>query len=193
VTVAGDLESLDDVDEAARRIQPYDDEFYQWQDIPRELERLGSPMRFFWGPHGGADGERCKTGCVMGLKMFLASLEKYAGPDAFARSKPAVLVIGKIDEPIDAKGADAFLVGSCASVKLENAGKVFHIDKCFTTAADMSTRFGGKLGVRSPMRDPKFALPLARGMLSAAVRKWIHLRYPQDIAYFVTRRLERSL
>jgi hypothetical protein len=102
-------------------------------------------------------------------------------------------VIGKIEEEIDAGGADAFLVGSCADAKLKNAGNVVHIDKCFTTAADMSMRFGGKLGVRSPMRDPKFVLPLARGMLGAAARKCVHLRYPQDIAYFVTRKLERRL
>jgi hypothetical protein len=129
----------------------------------------------------------------MGLKMYLASLEKYAGAEAFGRSKPAVLVIGKVAEEIDARGADAFLVGSCSKATLKNARKVRHIDKCFTTAADMSMRFGTKLGVKSPMQDPKFALPLTWGMLGAAARKWIHLRYPQDIAYFVTRRLERRL
>ena len=99
----------------------------------------------------------------------------------------------EVAEEIDARGADAFLVGSCAKAKLKNAGSVFHIDNCFTTAADMSMRFGAKLGVKSPMQDPRFALPLARGVLGAAARKWINLRYPQDIAYFVTRKLERRL
>jgi uncharacterized protein (DUF362 family) len=193
VAVAGDLKSLDDVDRAAQRIQPYDDDFYQWQDIHKELERLSSPMRFYWGPYRDGSGERCKTGCVMGLKMFLASLEKYAGADALSRSKPAVLVIGKVDEEIDAKGADAFLFGSCTKAKLKDARKVVHLDKCFTTSADMSLRCGGRLGVKSPMQDSKFALPLARGVLGAAARKWIHLRYPQDIAYFVAKKLERRV
>ena len=193
VDLAGDLKSLDDVDQAAKRIQPYDDEFYQWQDINKELKRLNSPMRFYWGSYRGGNGERCKTGCIMGLKMFLASLEKYAGTEAFARSKPAVLVIGKVDEEIDVKGADAFLFGSCSEAKLRDARKVVHIDKCFTTVADMSMRCMGQLGVKSPMQDPKFALPLARGVLGASVRKWLNLRYPQDIAYFVTKKLERRV
>jgi hypothetical protein len=43
------------------------------------------------------------------------------------------------------------------------------------------------------MQDPKFSLPLARGVLGASVRKWLNLRYPQDIAYFVTKKLERRV
>lgn len=193
VKVEGDLKSLDDVDEQAKRILPRDDEFFRWQDVAKELKRLNSPMRFFWGPYREGSEKKCETGCVMGLKMFLGSLEKYAGAEAFARSKPAVIVIGKIDQPIDVKGSDAFLFGSCSKAKLENARKVIKIDKCFTTVADMTTYCGARLGMPSFVQDRAFVLPIVRGMLGASLGKLRNGRYYQDMKYFVTRRLERRI
>ncbi len=192
VNIDGDLKTLEDVDEAAARIQPYDDEFYRWQDVNKELDRLGSPMRFYWGPYNRG-GERCRTGCVMGLKMFLASYETYAGAEAFKKGKPCVIVIGKTDKEIDAGGSDAFLFGSCAEANIKNARKVHKIDKCFTTVVDMSMRCGGKLGMPAMISDPKFMLPVARGMLGAGFHKLITGRYGQDIMHFVTKKLERRL
>ncbi len=53
---------------------PYDDEFSRWQDVGKELKRLNSPT-----DRAGAD-EKCLTGCV-GLKMFLGSMERFAGTE----------------------------------------------------------------------------------------------------------------
>ncbi len=192
VEIAGDLTSLDDIDEAAKRIGPPDDEFYRWQNVNKELDRLGSSIRFYWGPYNKG-GELCKTGCVMGLKMFLASYEQYAGAEAFKNSKPCVIVIGKIDEEIDAAGNDVFLFGTCAEAEIKNARKVEKIDKCFTTVVDMSMRCRGKLGMPSMVMDPKFVLPMAQAMTGSGVHKLITGRYGQDIMHFVTKNLDRRL
>ena len=45
------------------------------------------------------------TGCVMGVKMFLGLMERYAGVQAFAEADPVVFVIGRQTETVDAKGA----------------------------------------------------------------------------------------
>ncbi|TFH42956.1 MAG: DUF362 domain-containing protein, partial [Chrysiogenales bacterium] len=68
VRLLGDLKTIADIDRRAKRIGPYDDEFYRWQDVGRELKRLKSPLRFYWGPTK-TGGEKCLTGCIMGLKM----------------------------------------------------------------------------------------------------------------------------
>ncbi|MFO8111006.1 MAG: DUF362 domain-containing protein [Desulfosalsimonadaceae bacterium] len=132
ITIDGDLKSIDDLDEQAKRLQPYDEEFYRWQDVNRELTRLKSPMKFYWGPYNAATGEKCLTGCVMGIKMFLGGLEKFAGPAAYAAARPVSFVIGKYDAPIDAAGEEVFLLGSCAAANINNAKKIIHLDKCFT-------------------------------------------------------------
>jgi hypothetical protein len=194
VGIAGDLQSLDDLDQAAKAIQPYDDEFYRWQDVSKELERLHCPIRFFQGPYGDG-GELCKTGCVMGLKMFLAAFEYYtgAGPAAFASARPAVIVIGRPEEEIDVRGGDALLFGSCARPKLRNARKVIKIDRCFTTVSDMMIRCGGRLGMPVLTSNPKYILPIVQAMMGAAARKLVKGRYAQDIGYFIAKRLDKRI
>jgi len=120
VTIKGDLNSIADLDERAERIKPYDDEFYRWQDVSKELKRLNSPMKFYWGPYKHGQGEKCLTGCVMGIKMFLACFEQHAGPEAFASAKPVSFVIGEIEEEIDADGHEVFMFGTCASANIKN-------------------------------------------------------------------------
>jgi hypothetical protein len=192
IKIMGDLKGLDDVAEAAKRIMPYDDEFYRWTDVNKELRRLKSPMSFYWGPYGD-NNEKCLTGCAMGIKMFFACFELYSGAEALAKAKPAVFVIGKPEEEIDAKGNDVILLGSCAKPKLKNARKVIKIDKCFCTVSDMMMRVGGRTGLPNPLLDQNFVLPILRGVLGAALKKTITGRYAQDIGYFMSRRLDRRI
>jgi len=193
VVIDGDLKSVDDLDEQAKRLMPYDDEFYRWQDVEKELKRMNSPMRFMWGPYRGGTGDKCLTGCVMGLKMFLGNVEKYAGAGAFATAKPATFVIGRYEEPIDAGGEEVFLLGSCAKADIRNAKKITHLDKCFTTAGDMNLSIGHKLGMPAITRDPTFLMDLMGATTKASAKKLISMRYFQDINHFLTKMLIRRI
>ncbi len=193
VSLAGDLTSLDAIDEHARRLMPYDDEYRRWHDVGRELSRMESPIRFFWGPYRSDHERRCLTGCVMGLKMFLAFFERFAGPEAFARAKPVVFVIGRWDREIDAGGHDAFLIGSCAQASITNAKKVVRLQKCFTTAGDMMQTIGHRLGMPSPFLDPPFLFRYMGAVLKASSVKLFNGRYFQDMGHFVTRHLIRKV
>ncbi len=193
VIIDGDLKSIKDIDKQAKRLLPYDDEYYNWQDVSKELVRLKSPMRFYWGPYNAGTGEKCRYGCVMGIKMFLGAMEKYGGPEAFRRAKAVSFVIGKYDKTIDAKGEEVFLLGSCAGADIVNAKKVVHIDKCFTTAADMNMAIGPRLGMPTVMRDPRFLLTLLGAMNQASFKKFVNLRYLQDIGHFISKGLLKRL
>ena len=182
VTLAGDLETLGALDEQARRLLPYDDEFHAWQDIQHELDRLRSPMRLVWGPHRRGAGERCETGCIMAVKMFLASYERYAGPAAFATAKPVVFVVGRPDEVVDGRGAEVLLIGTCAqATRTVNAKKVVPVDHCFTTASDLTFAIGTRLGMPAPSRDPKMVGGLVRDFARASVGKLLSRRLLQDL------------
>jgi hypothetical protein len=191
--IMGDLASVADLDRAARRIQPYDDEFVRWQDINKELARMASPIRFFWGVTGNRGQSRCATGCVMGAKMFFAFLERFAGPEAFRAAKPVVMVIGKINETIDAAGHEAFLIGSCAAADIVNARKITRIDNCFTTAVDMAQTIRGRLGMPAPILSPSELLPLIYNALIASLRKTISCRYLEDVGHFMKRGLQKRI
>ncbi len=193
IELVGDITGPDQLDRHAMRLKPYDEEFFRWQDIRTELKRLKSPLRFYWGPHHGGKKEKCETGCVMGLKMYLGSLERFAGPDSFARAKPAVFVIGRVEEPIDAKGAEVFFLGSCAKAQVSNAGKTTRIDKCFTTAADMNISMGNRLGIPSMVRDPASMKELLGSTASVLARKTANGRYIQDMGHFITKHLIRRI
>jgi len=193
VVIAGDLQSLADIDKQARRLMPYDDEFSRWQDVGKELKRLNSPMRFHWGPYRANADEKCLTGCVMGLKMFLGAMERFAGAEAFARARPVTFVIGRWDAPVDAGGEDVFLLGSCAKAEVTNAKKVTHLDKCFTTAGDMNLSFAHKLGMPAFTRDPTFLTHLLGATFIASARKVTSMRYLQDIHHFLSKSLVRRV
>ncbi len=188
VTLAGDLTSIEAIDEQAKRIMPYDDEYFRWQDVNRELKRMNSPIRFLWGPYKEESGDRCLTGCVMGLKMFLAFIEQYTGPQAFARALPVVFVIGRWDKEVDARGENVFLLGSCARAKIVNAKKIIHLDKCFTTVSVLMHTNRYKLCMTSPSLDPCFVLTYLGAVSKGFLKKWMNLRYPQDIGHFVTKK-----
>lgn len=193
LTITGDLENLKEVDAWARRLKPYDDEYYRWRDVGKELKRLNSPLRFMWGPYNVEKGEKCLTGCVMGLKMFLGALEKFNSPDAFAVSRPAVFVIGKYDGLIDAAGGEVFLLGSCAEADIINAKKITHINKCFTTAADMNLAIGHRLGLKAPTRDLAFLTAFVTGINRASFNKLVNGRYFQDVGHFISNDLLKRL
>ncbi|MBI9087168.1 MAG: DUF362 domain-containing protein [Desulfobacterales bacterium] len=193
VTIAGDLRSLEDVDEQAKRLLPYDDDFYGWQDVEKELERLNSPLQFKWGPYQGGNGKKCLTGCVMGLKMFLSGIEKHAGASAFARAKPAVFVIGNVAGPIDAQGGEVYKLGSCARAEIVNAKKVIHIDKCFTTASDMNLAIAHRLGMPAITRDLGFLKDYAGAIAAASFQKLVGMRYLQDMGHFIANGLVRRV
>lgn len=181
VQISGDLHSIADLDRAARRIMPYDDEYHRWQDIQKALERLKSPIRFYWGARRAGENAKCPTGCVMGAKMFFGFMERYAGAEAFRKANPVVWVIGRIEQPIDAGGHLAFLVGSCSEADIRNAKKIIRIDNCFTTAVDLALIVRGRLGIPAPIWDPRETLPLAYHFFVAFLMKMVHLRYFQDI------------
>lgn len=193
VKISGDLTSIEDLDTAAKRLMPYDDEFHSWQDVNRDLARLESPIRFFWGYTKKADQSKCETGCVMGAKMFFGFQERYSGAEAFRNAKPVVMVIGKVDEKIDAKGHEAFLVGSCASADIVNAKKITKIDNCFTTAVDMAQTIRGRLGLPAPIMDPAEVLPLVSNMLISSLVKTYKMRYFQDILHFLKKGLQKRI
>jgi len=193
VKLEGDLRSIDDLDAQARRLLPYDDAYTRWQDVHRELERLRSPIRFFWGPYGGQGDEKCLTGCVMGLKMFLGFFERYAGAEAFARAKPVSFVVGRVAGEVDGRGSEVFLIGSCARARVVNASKITRMDKCFTTAGDMMQTISVKLGMPSPFMDPVFLLHYLGALLRASLRKLVSLRYFQDIGHFLAKSLLRRV
>ncbi len=193
VKLDGDLRSIDDLDAQAKRLLPYDDAYYRWQDISRELKRLKSPIRFFWGPYSRGNDKKCLTGCVMGLKMFLGFFEQYAGADAFARAKPVSFVVGRYEGEVDGGGNEVFLIGSCAKARVVNASKITRMDKCFTTAGDMMQTISLKMGMPSPFMDPVFLFHYLGAVLNASLRKILSLRYFQDIGHFFTKKLARRV
>lgn len=193
VDLVGDITTIEALDKHAERIHPYDDEFHRWQDVNKELDRLKSPLRFYFGPYRHQPPKKCQTGCVMGVKMFLGSMEKFAGAEAFTKANPVVMVVGRIDETIDAKGADVFLIGSCAKANVVNARKIKHFDKCFTTASDLNLGMAHKLGMPSVTTNLSTMLPIVGGMAAASFMKLINGRYFQDIGHFLTKHLERRV
>jgi len=193
VELDGALTCLADIDKYAERIMPYDEQFTAWQDVDLELRRLGSPMRLFWGPYRDKAEERCLTGCIMGLKMFLGAYEKYAGRAVFATARPVVFIVGRGGQSIDARGAEVFLLGSCARAEIHNAKKIIHLDKCFTTASDMTFAIGHRLGMPAPLLNPGLTLPLAKNLAVAFANRWVKGRYPQDVGHFIKHQLVRRI
>ena len=192
VKLLGDLKRVADVDRYACRVQPYDDEFYNWHDVEKELKRLQSRIRFYWG-YTKPDRSRCLTGCIMAVKMYFAFTERFAGAEAFRKGKPAVLVVGRVDEPIDARGAQVFMLGSCSRAKIVNAKKITKIDSCTTTAVEMTEVIRGRLGIPTPLYAPTQIVPLVGAMLMASTKKMVNLRYLQDIVHFVKRGLLKRI
>ncbi|HDP80715.1 MAG TPA: DUF362 domain-containing protein [Spirochaetes bacterium] len=193
VKLLGDITTLKALDRHAERIKPYDDEFYHWQDVEREFKNLRTPMRFYWGGSRARDGSRCLTGCVMGLKMFMGFHERFAGSEAFRKAKPVVFVIGNVDERIDARGEEVFMLGSCARADVVNAKRVTKINNCFTTAVEMTMAIRGRMGIPSPFYDIGQVLPLALYFMAASGRKLITGRYFQDITHFFAHGLLKKL
>ncbi len=193
IEISGDLNSAAELDKAAERLLPYDHEFYKWQDIEKELVRLECPIRFYWGYTKREDKSKCRTGCVMGAKMYFGFLERYAGEPAFKDAKPAVIVIGKVEEEIDAKGQDVFMLGSCSNARITGAKKIFKIDNCFTTAVDLAWIIRGRFGIPAPILDPREVLPLVLNILIASGVKLLSFRYFQDILGFLKRGLQKRI
>ena len=193
VKLLGDITTLKGLDKHAATIKPYDDEFYKWQDVPREFKRLQTPMRFFHGYSKKGDKSTCLTGCVMGIKMYMAFHERFAGAEAFKKAKPVVFVIGNVEKPIDAAGNEVFLLGSCARANITNAKKIVKIDNCFTTAVEMTQTIRGRMGIPTPLYDPGQVFPLIGHAFLASVRKLFSGRYFQDIGNFLTRGLMKKI
>ncbi|MCU0848280.1 MAG: DUF362 domain-containing protein [Spirochaetes bacterium] len=193
LNLIGDIKTIKALDEHAKKILPYDDEFYRWQDIEKELKRLKSPIRFYWGPARSHDDMKCLTGCVMGIKMFFGFNERYAGSAAFSKARPAVLVVGKYDKEIDAKGSEVFLIGSCSEAKIKNAKKITRIDSCYATAVELTQVIRGRLGIPTPLYSPSQVLPLVGNMMIASFMKIINGRYLQDISHFLKKGLIKRI
>jgi len=193
IELTGDAQSVSDLEKFAERVKPYDDEFYRWQDVNKELNRLNSPLKLLHGPYSEASSAKCETGCVMGLKMYLGFLEKYAGADAFAKANPCLFIIGKIKEPVDASGKNVFIFGTCSSATLKNPRKVIKLNNCFVTASDMMLMLGAQIGIKPPVYDPKFFFPYLSRMLAGIAVKSFNGRYLQDFAYYLGNQFFRKL
>ncbi len=193
IELCGDITSWDGIAAAARRLEPYDDEFYQWQDVPKELRRLGSPLELCHGPYCAGKPDLCNTGCLMGLKMFLAVLERFSGADVFAAGRAQKIVIGRIDEPVDGGGEIVWMFGSCARAEVVNAAEVVRVDKCFSTATDMFLATGSRMGVSNPFRDPKILKHFVPAAARASVAKVASGRYLEDVRHFVSQHLTRRV
>ena len=193
VKLIGDIKTPAALNKHAKIIMPYDEEFYRWQDIEKELKRLKSPIRFYWGPTRKADNMKCLTGCIMGIKMFFGFKERFAGSEAFTNAKPVVLVVGRYDKEIDAKGNEVFLIGSCSNARVINAKKITKIDNCYTTAVDLTQAIRGRLGIPTPLYSPSQVLPLMGNMLIASLMKLINGRYFQDIGHFLKKGLLKRI
>jgi hypothetical protein len=193
VTLMGDATSVADLDKFGERVKPYDDEFYRWQDCNKEFARMNSPLKLLHGPYSEFTDEKCETGCVMGIKMYMAFLEAFAGVEAFKNAKPTVFIIGNIKDEVDAQGGPVFMFGSCAKANIKNAKYVSKIEKCFVTAADMILLVGNRTGIKSPFMDPKFLGQMVPAVLGGAVRKTLNGRYAQDVGDFVMQHLFRRL
>lgn len=193
VELAGDITSLAELDEQAQRILPYDDEYYKWQDIHKELDRLESPLRFMWGASRHDNKSRCKYGCIMALKMFLSFFEESGGPEVFKTCKPAVLVIGDNEEPIDARGEEVFMIGSCSKAEVTNAKKVHRIDKCFTTTSELNLIIGNRLGMKTPFLTPAYLSRFVGAVSTAGMMKAAKMRYLQDIGHFFEHGMPRKM
>ncbi len=193
ITLAGDITTIKELDAQAKRIQPYNEEYYRWQDIPREFARLNTPLRFYQG-YSRLDGRKtCDYGCLMGLKLFLSVFEMHGGAAAFRNAKPSVLVMGRVEEEIDARGNDVYMLGTCTDAVVKNARKIVRLDKCPATTGDMNLGIGNKLGMQSPFLEPSYLLPFVGNMLIASLMKHKNGRYLQDMANFITRDLEKRI
>ena len=193
VTIRGDINSLEELDRQAERILPYDDEYFRWQDIQKEFDRLETPLRFFWGSSRSDNKARCEHGCIMGLKMFLSFFDLYAGAEAYRNARPAVLVIGDVTEEIDARGHEVYLIGSCSKAPVVNARKIVKIDKCFTTTSELNLIIGNRLGIPSPFLKPSYLTAFIFNQLIASMKKAINLRYFQDIGHFLSGALLKKI
>jgi len=193
VELMGDAKNISDLDKFAERVKPYDDEFYRWQDVNKELKRMNSPLRLLHGPYSDRSPATCDTGCVMGIKMYLGFLEKYAGAEAFAKAAPGLFVIGKIKEPVDAAGKNVFIFGNCSRVELKNPRKVIKLNNCFVTASDMMLMLGGRTGIKPPVMDPKFFFKYLSKMLAGMAMKTFNGRYLQDLGYYLGNQFFRKL
>jgi hypothetical protein len=129
----------------------------------------------------------------MAVKMYFAFTELFAGGEAFRKAKPAVVLVGRVDEEIDAKGQAVFMLGSCSRAPIVNAKKIIKIDSCTTTAVEMTEVIRGRLGIPSPLYAPSQILPLTAAMVTASVKKGINLRYLQDIVHFIKRGLLKRI
>ncbi len=193
VQLAGDITTMAQLAAQARRLMPYNEEYYRWQDIHREFARLKTPLRFYWGYSRADDKSRCEYGCLMGLKLFLSVFEMYGGEEAFRNAKPSVLVMGRVEEEIDAGGNDVFLLGSCTSARVVNAKKITKIDKCVMTTSDLNLGIGNRLGMKSPFLEPSYLLTFLSNLAVASLKKHMNLRYLQDMGHFIKKDLEKRL
>jgi hypothetical protein len=100
--------------------------------------------------------------------------------------KPSVLVIGTNGETIDAKGEEVFLIGSCSGkAQVENARKVHHIDKCFTTTSGLNLIIGNRLGMKPPLLRASYLGDFAGNLAQASLMKTVKMRYPQDFGHLM--------
>jgi hypothetical protein len=194
----GDYSSVSDLDKLAEKLKPYDEDWYRWDNIPRELTRIGSPIRMFQGPVNppaqGKAPQECPYGCVMAVKMTCATIELYAGTEAFRKARPLTMIIGNPSpEPIDCNGGPVMVIGSCSQVKLKNHGKVTRISKCFSTASDMMLQFGLSAGIPTMFTDVRILPGFIKAILGSAAVKLFGGRYIDDVGYFLKNWLVKKI
>ncbi len=196
VEINGDYSNLDELEPLRERLKPYDEEWHRWDDVERELKRANSPINFYFGPstHNSEKSQRCEYGCVMGVKMAFASLERYAGTDALKNARGITIIIGQQGAaPIDCGGEVAMFIGACSRANIVNAKKIVRLNKCFTTATDMIPLIGFYAKIPTPYTDVKMLPGFIWSFLLSAMKKLFGGRYLQDILFFIKRNLIRKL
>lgn len=188
VEIMGDYQSVEDLDKIVQKFEPYDEDFNHWINLPQELERVGSPIRYFHGPYKTEPQKGYCESCQMPLKILFNMTEGICKAD-FSKGKGVVLVTGKHEE-IDAKGKDAILIGGCAEVKKwKNVGKVRKVRKCFTTLRDLILfRFSSKIGLPNPIFSPRFFVIFLWSYLRSILQKILNGYYISELIYFFKNR-----
>jgi hypothetical protein len=57
----------------------------------------------------------------------------------------------------------------------------------------MTFKLGGRLGMRSPIADPKRLIEHFWAMAAASFNKTLNGRYFQDVGHFITKKLDKRI
>ena len=193
IDIIGDFEGEGALEGLMDRIKPYDDDFYAWHDGVKELERIGCPVRHYLGPYDRKHPDKiCKSGCEMGFELVLMATY-FSDQEGMKRARPITVIVGKQDEPIDAHGETAILLGDCAEAEIRNASKVVEVRNCFVTPSDFLFVFSYYAKVKNFLLEPRFALTFAYHFTVSVFVKVVRGFYFNRLLLFLKRTLLKKI